>query len=98
MGIFSESVPYFGFMWFMWFAWFHLDWFGCEGYSPPHFKKCSLEFLQKNFFLQVRLLFHFNQTLPQRSQKLHIRKQMNIRKVPSLPTPVFYHTVEFQKH
>ena len=38
-----------------------------------------------NFFLQLGLLFHFNQTLPQQSQKLHIRKQMNIRKVPATP-------------
>ena len=64
----------------------------CKHRERPHLKKCSFEFLQKNFFLQLRLLFQFNQTLPQRSQTVHIRKQMNIRKVPlflsSLPPPV----------
>ena len=40
----------------------------------------------ENFFFQLRLLFHFNQSLPQQSQKLHIRKQMNIQKVLFPPT------------
>ena len=59
----------------------------------PTWRNAALNFLQKNFFLQLRLLFQFNQTLPQRSQTVHIRKQMNIRNVPlflsSLPPPVF---------
>ena len=87
-------------------------WFGCEGWEVqtqrerPTWRNAALNFLQKNFFLQLRLLFQFNQTLPQRSQTVHIRKQMNIRKVPlflsSLPPPVFtclsfyLHQHEFQ--
>ena len=72
-------------------------WFGFEGWEvqtqrDPTWRNAGLNFLQKNFFLQLRLLFQFNQTLPQRSQTVHIRKQMNIRKVPlflsSLPPPV----------
>ena len=65
----------------------------CKHRERPHLKKCSFEFFAENFFLQLRLLFQFNQTLPQRSQTVHIRKQMNIRKVllflSSLPPPVF---------
>ena len=65
----------------------------CKNTEGPTWRNAASNFLQKNFFLQVRLLFYFNQTLPQGSQTLQIRKQMNIRKVlfsPIFATSCFY--------
>ena len=94
----SNHVPWIGLV--LCFLWFWLVLFRlvvkverCKNTEGPTWRNAASNFLQKNFFLQVRLLFYFNQTLPQWSQTLQIRKQMNIRKVlfsPIFATSCFY--------